>query len=91
MIVIEVKPIQGAWAVSSADMEPMMYTRGEAAERAAHDLGRRLAGHGLPVEVQIYMRDGRPLFSVRLKESDPWSLLRQGAAGRRKSVQSAAA
>ena len=53
MFVIKVQPVEGGWSVDTRDIVPMMFRSGGAAERAAHDLGRKLARTGAPVRAPL--------------------------------------
>ena len=56
---ITVAATDGGWAVRhDVAANPMMFTSGANAERAARKLGVTLAQNGAPTEIQIYLRDG---------------------------------
>jgi len=56
---ITVAATEGGWAVKhDVAANPMLFTSGAKAERAARKLGVTLAQTGSPTEIQIYLRDG---------------------------------
>jgi hypothetical protein len=57
--VIVVEPFAQGWAVRQPSVNnSQVFVSGAKAEDAAKRLGMRLAGAGLPAEIQVYLRNG---------------------------------
>jgi hypothetical protein len=61
MQTISVVPADGGWAVRcEAIANPLMFTSGARAERAAGRLAQALAQRGEAVAIKVHMRNGEP-------------------------------
>jgi hypothetical protein len=57
--VISVVPAAHGWMVRAEPFDGgMMFLSGAAAESTARELGARLAAHGRPAEIRVFLRDG---------------------------------
>lgn len=55
---VTVRPLSTGWQVDASGQEPLVFSSGGQAERAAKRLARALAGKAGAAAVRIYLRDG---------------------------------
>lgn len=56
---VTVRPLSTGWQVDALGQEPLVFSSGAQAERAARRLAEALADNAGAAAVRIYLRDGR--------------------------------